>query len=172
MPEYGSWFMTCREKTTTYVIRSIVWLVSQFILDNALQIIIVSIVTFATFSMIMRVKRITRLKHRQQTNRNDHQPPQEPQHQPDRAQKQHLEVTELSEQPTSLSDKTQNNQIEKAPNKDDSPTNRRSSPPKRTTNQKTKVYDAGKIKGPRDYGPKNNETHRPPVEAKKKLNKM
>ena len=52
MPEYGSWFMTCREKTMMYVIKSIVWLVSEYIQDNALPIIILSIVTFVAFSLI------------------------------------------------------------------------------------------------------------------------
>jgi hypothetical protein len=106
MPEYGIWFMTCREKTMMYMIKSIVWLVSGIIRDNALQIIILSIVFFETYSLIMRVKDIKRLNHRQQTNRNDHQPPKESQHQPELTQYQHVEVNVISEQPFSHPDNT------------------------------------------------------------------
>ena len=110
----------------------------------------------------MKVNRIKRLNHRQQTNQNKQQSSKVPQHHPDLTQNQHVEVNVISEQTVLHPDNTPTN-------KDENPTNRRSPPLKRPSNQNTKVYDAGKIKGHRDYGPENKKAHRPPIKPKKKI---
>ena len=104
--------------------------------------------------------------HRPQTNQNDQQQTKEPQHQPDCTQKQHHEVEILSEQPCSHPDNKPTNQNDTPTIIDDTQPNLCSPQHITTTNQKTKTYDAGKIKGPRDYGPKNKRAHRPPIKKK------
>ena len=180
MPDYGEWYMTCREKTLTYILRSIICLLLETIRDNIFPITIILIMTYATHIMITKILQNKQRNHRPQTNQNDQQQTKEPQHQPDCTQKQHHEVDILSEQPFSHPDNKPTNQHDTPTIKDDTPTFKDDTPTNKddarpnlcspqhikTTNQKTKTYDAGKIKGPRDYGPKNKRAHRPRIKTK------
>ena len=176
MPDYGEWYMTCREKTLTYILRSIICLILETIRDNIFPITIISIMTYATHIMITKIYQNKQRNHRPQTNQNDQQQTKKPQHQPDCTQNQHPDVEILSEQPCSHTDNKPTNQNDTPTIKDDTPTNKDDARPNlcspqhiKTTNQKTKTYDAGKIKGPRDYGPKNKRAHRPRMTKQKHI---